>query len=617
MSAAQPLLYLDFETGFVGHADDVGFERFSERHYAEFRVERADSAHTPYTAYSEVMRPVTIALHNGLPTREELAFSARVLADNRKLYYHWPAEKVVEVVTHERFGSFRRHVRFVSAYWGWREFHRGLSVGVADLRLRVRSNVGRLRRLLRRALTPASASNASLAGSPAPASGARATGTLEGPPRPERFAFLQDGPRGFVASGRGLYFRLDYWVKLNSGGSYGHTVYQAKALNKVSTESLICVMTSRYELLDDVGVAQLAVPSPNALADEFALVSNGAAYGNLALELLKFYRPAYVFERIVLGSSAVARACVELDIPYIAEFNGSELTMSKVFGGVEKQNAAQLQEIELESMRAADVVSVVSEAVKDEIVALGISSAKVLVNPNCVDFEAYKPLPQDEREKLRASFGFRPDDVVLGFCGTFGGWHGVDVLAAAMPKILAERPGAGFLLIGDGVLKHLVTGIAETSSGRVCDLGRLSQAAAARALAACDIFLSPHSSNMGDKPFFGSPTKLFEYMAYGAGIVCSDLEQLGEVMRPALKAADAGSAGPPDARCILVNPGSVDDLVAAALRLIDDRDLRDRLGRNARAAAARYYTWDVHVQSLWRFAKGLPPVGYLADRSGK
>ena len=60
---------------------------------------------------------------------------------------------------------------------------------------------------------------------------------------------------------------------------------------------------------------------------------------------------------------------------------------------------------------------------------------------------------------------------------------------------------------------------------QVVDVGRTEQREGARLLRAADIFVSPHSSHMRDTPFFGSPTKLFEYMALGGGIVASDLEQ--------------------------------------------------------------------------------------------
>ena len=50
----------------------------------------------------------------------------------------------------------------------------------------------------------------------------------------------------------------------------------------------------------------------------------------------------------------------------------------------------------------------------------------------------------------------RPTTPVIGFTGTFGGWHGVDVLAGAIPTICERAPRAQFLLIGDGNYKHLV-----------------------------------------------------------------------------------------------------------------------------------------------------------------
>src|SRR5690606_35841420 len=100
---------------------------------------------------------------------------------------------------------------------------------------------------------------------------------------------------------------------------------------------------------------------------------------------------------------------------------------------------------------------------------------------------------------------------------------------------------------------------------RVKDCGRVPQAEGARLLGAADIFVSPHSSHMVDSRFFGSPTKLFEYMAYGTGIVASDLEQIGEVMRPAITAASLNGVRPvvTNERGILCKPGDVGEFVKA------------------------------------------------------
>jgi glycosyltransferase involved in cell wall biosynthesis len=578
--------YVSLERGTLGLISAEGFERYSERHYVTLTPESEVPVTFEYVRARTPHLDMILALENGLPAVNELELARLTIEAGRRAYFHWPHENALEVVTAERLQSFSLHRKVANLYWRWRAMRKGLKQARSD------------RRMMR--TLPAS------------------TNTL---PRPDfrrtSTGFLSDRGDKIVATGRGLYVRLDYWAKLKGGGSYGHTCYQAKALSRASTDGLISVTASEFALLKDLGIHQIVIPARSSFADEFTLVENGAAYQPVIDGLLALYKPAYVFERLVLGNATVGRACKRLGIPYIAEFNGSELTMSREFGGREMNNAEVLQAIETESFHLADVISVVSEPVKDEVVALGVPASKIIVNPNGVDLEAYHPLPDEERANLRAELGFGPDDVVLGFCGTFGGWHGIEVLAEAMPQIAAARSNAKFLLIGGGNFKHLVAEkIAEAAiSDRVVDAGMVHQQEAARLLAACDVFLSPHSRNMGSKPFFGSPTKLFEYMAYGAGIVCSDLVQLGEVMRPALMLSDRTGEQRNDARSVLIRPGSVEDLVDASVWLIDDPALRAQLGANALEAARQYYSWDVHVQALWAFSLGREPGGYHKDRT--
>src|SRR4029453_10185209 len=103
--------------------------------------------------------------------------------------------------------------------------------------------------------------------------------------------------------------------------------------------------------------------------------------------------------------------------------------------------------------------------------------------------------------------------------------------------------------------------------------------------AACDILASPHVPNADGTPFFGSPTKLFEYMAMGKGIVASDLEQIGEILHH-------------DQTAWLVKPGDPASLMEGLKRLIDDAGLRQRLGEGARSEVVQQFTWRAHTQHI-------------------
>jgi len=318
-------------------------------------------------------------------------------------------------------------------------------------------------------------------------------------------------------------------------------------------------------------------------------------------------KPLYIYERLCLGNYVGARLSQELGIPYLVEYNGSETSMSRSFGGKGFVNEQFFLKAEEAAFKQASLISVVSDAVREDLVRRGVDPSRILVNPNGVDLQAYRPAALEERQKLRAELGFDDTHTILGFTGTFGGWHGIDILADAIPRICATYPNARFLLIGDGNYKHLVDEkIREHHlSANVISTGRVPQVEGARLLQACDIYLSPHNKHMVDSRFFGSPTKIFEYMALGGGIVASDLEQIGVVLSPALRAGNLPSslANVTNERAVLCTPGNLEEFVAGVGFLIRHPEVRLRLGQNAREAAALHFSWDRNVADLWRFLR--------------
>ena len=119
------------------------------------------------------------------------------------------------------------------------------------------------------------------------------------------------------------------------------------------------------------------------------------------------------------------------------------------------------------------------------------------------------------------------------------------------------------------------------------------------------VYVSPHNSHMVDSKFIGSPTKLFEYMAMGGGIVGSDLEQLGEVLSPALRPPDLARADlrVERERAVLCEPGNVDEFVTAVVGLSKRDDVAKALGVNARHAVIDQFSWTHHVDRTLRFAQ--------------
>src|SRR5262249_7318089 len=244
--------------------------------------------------------------------------------------------------------------------------------------------------------------------------------------------------------------------------------------------------------------------------------------------------------------------------------------------------------IELVNVKNADLVVVVSRAMRDELVASGVRADRVLVNPNAVDPDRYSPAIDGSEVRRRLGFDGR---IVIGFSSTFGPWHGSIALAHAFARLMTRCPelrrSVRLLMIGAGsqldATKHVIADAGLDDLVRFT--GLVPQGDGPAHLAACDLLVSPHVPNPDGTPFFGSPTKLFEYMAMAPGIVASDLDQLGEVLRHGETAW-------------LVPPGDVEALADGMERLVRDADLRLMLGEAARRDAVAHHTWRAHVHRI-------------------
>jgi glycosyltransferase involved in cell wall biosynthesis/ubiquinone/menaquinone biosynthesis C-methylase UbiE len=564
---------------------------------------------------------------SGCPSDRQLKWLKRGLGLRRRTWITWPEEGVVECVTAERLASFRRHwlvinfyntiaapiLRIVSA-------PRRLSYALRDVPPRqipawIAKRIGRVLRRRFHADRENWAVDDAIAHTRPPGQSsmfrhAQRLGALRDARQAAKaipfpaFAQLPDSRRPIT--GCGMYIRTDFWAPIVSGGSYGHTCYVAKELAAV-TDDFVCFMANHFPLIDTLGLRQVVMPRPSDTNNEDDIASAVPHYLDILRPAFAELRPAYVYERLCLGNSAAALLCAEFKVPYILEYNGSEISMRRSFEGAGYLYEAEYLEAEALAFEQATLISVVSAEIRTSLVARGVDPAKILVNPNGVDLETYMPATPEKREEIRRGLGFETSECVIGFTGTFGGWHGIDVLSEAIPLICTQAPGAKFLLIGDGHFKPAVDRAVKTAAleARVVAPGRVPQAEGARLLKACDIYVSPHSAHMVDSKFFGSPTKVFEYMALGGGIVASDLEQIGQVLSPALTPADATrGATVTTERAVLCAPGDVPQFVQGVVALAKNLEIARALGRNAREAAENHYSWQRHVANLWLYLSG-------------
>jgi glycosyltransferase involved in cell wall biosynthesis len=270
--------------------------------------------------------------------------------------------------------------------------------------------------------------------------------------------------------------------------------------------------------------------------------------------------------------------------PLILEYNGSEEFVERHWMSTRTPLRSRIRLCEEATLAAAARIVVVSKVDYEALQERGIESNRLVLNPNGVDAQRFA---LGGGGAVRRRHHIDPDSLVIGFVGTFGPWHGAPILARAFVDLIPRVPAAHLLLVGEGrELEATVETLRDSGQGAsVTVAGRVVPAKVPSYLDACDVLVAPHIPLAGGAEFFGSPTKLFEYMAAGKAIVASRLGQIGEVL-------EHGVTG------WLVAPGDVEDLRLGLLAVADSAELRATLGRNAREQAIEHHSWRLNARRV-------------------
>lgn len=404
-----------------------------------------------------------------------------------------------------------------------------------------------------------------------------------------------------------LYLRTDYSKeKLVAGGSVSHTLGVIEGFLALGHTVIVAssLMIEQFAGVPVSFLQPLTIPkSIQWFKWKICCLVSNFFFLLQSYPLLKKNHIDCIYQRYAVLNCTGVILSWWFKVPLILEYNGSEVWLDTHWSKKKRIKLTWLLRFfEWMNIHNAHQIVVVSKPLEDELVRRGVKKSRILVNPNGVHTERLNPACLfDARNAVRKKLSIE-NAFVFGFVGTFSQWHGIAVLAAMIPLILKQKPQAHFLLIGDGdLLPFLKQEVQEfIDQKKVTCTGLVLSQQAKDYLAACDAFLSPTQPNADGTPFFGSPTKLFEYLSMGKPVIASDLDQVAEVVFPALHLEDLKQALLIDKQVgIVVPPKNVGAFVAAALTLLEcQENQRKLMGENARKKAVQFYDWKNHVEKI-------------------
>jgi glycosyltransferase involved in cell wall biosynthesis len=325
----------------------------------------------------------------------------------------------------------------------------------------------------------------------------------------------------------------------------------------------------------------LADHAPEVLFELMEIAYNVPAYFRLR-RALRAPGTVALYERYAFFNVAGALAAGAARVPLVLEVNyTAETPLYRRRSRLLRPLARLMERF---AFRRADRIAAVSSVLSRQIAADGVDPERVVTIPNAADTERFRP--DISGSAVRARYGLEGARVI-GFTGAFFPWHGVGFFLEALPELLREIPSAAALLVGEGPERPALEARVRESglSDRVRFTGWVGHDKLPEHIAAFDIAVMPDSNE------YGSPMKIYEYMAMGKPVVAPRLGPLEDGIRD-------GETG------VLFPRGEVWALRAALAGLLRDEPRRAAMGMRAREHVVAGHTWD---RNAARVVDLLPP----------
>ncbi|HPY00149.1 MAG TPA: glycosyltransferase [Candidatus Marinimicrobia bacterium] len=218
------------------------------------------------------------------------------------------------------------------------------------------------------------------------------------------------------------------------------------------------------------------------------------------------------------------------------------------------------------TLKNADILVTVSEAMKVELIKRGYPESKINVIYNGVDEKLFHPLDQAEAQK---KLKLPPNYKYLLFVGTLSQRKGINLLLSAFAEL--NRPEVKLILIGQGNDRHLIENfrIEHSLQDRILLSGVIPHAQLPLWYAASDVVVLPSLSE-------GVPNVILEALAIGKPVVASQVGGIPEVL--------AGNKA-----AFLCQPGDLNSLFEA---------IKKALNYSSKIEPFHKFTWEMNTKQF-------------------
>jgi len=233
------------------------------------------------------------------------------------------------------------------------------------------------------------------------------------------------------------------------------------------------------------------------------------------------------------------------------------------------------------SFRESDAVTITAEVLRQRLREYKVPDGKIFFLPNGVDINLFSP--RVNGSDARSRFGEK--DIVL-FVGAL---QDLTVLINAAKHVLKQHPNTLFLIVGDHTLPGLRREDWEEKvrqrglSDNFIFVGRVPHDHIPSFIAASDVCVDTFSN----RPYFAAahPVKVLEYMSCGKPVVATELPGTMQTVKHGVHG-------------YLAEPGDPQEFAKYVNALLDDGNLRIKLGRNGRKLVESEYAWESLTKKL-------------------